>query len=186
MPSMGEPFSKLNVSGIVKEHFDTLYDYRTGRRSVGEIVVFVGLPVALGAAGVWKAFRFDTNVLNGMLAAFAIFAGLLLNLLMLAWGFVVDPRFSGADAGAQLRRRFLREIHQNLSFAILVSIAVVVLSLAGLFFTKDPRSEGTPWPLTFLLHVLLANFVLTLLMVLKRIHSLLSEEFKRPSVRKSA
>lgn len=123
--------------------------------------------------------------LNGMLAVVAIFAGLLLNLLMLAWGFVVDPRFGCADSAAQAKRRFLREIHQNLSFAILVSIAVVVLSLIGLFFTKDSKSEGTPWPLTFLLRVFVANFVLTLLMVLKRIHSLLSE-VKRPSIRKTA
>ncbi len=186
MQSLGAPFSKLNVFDIVTEHFNTLYDYRTGRRSVPEFLVFVGTPVLFGVLGTWKSFRFDTNVLNGMLAAFAIFAGLLLNLLMLAWGFVVDPRFSGADAAAQVKRRFLREIHQNLSFAILVSIAVVVLSLTGLFFTKNPKSEGTPWPLTFILHMLLANFVLTLLMVLKRIHDLLGEEFKRPSIRKSA
>jgi hypothetical protein len=78
------------------------------------------------------------------------------------------------------------EIHEDLSFSILVAIAVAVLSLAGLCQLKYAHASDSHPLLSISVAVLLGNFVLTLLMVLKRIHVLLSTEFERPSIRKSA
>jgi hypothetical protein len=177
---------KINVLKIVTDHFSTLRDYRNGKLSFSDLALFLGLPLALGAIVWWQHFNFDANVLNGMLAAFSIFAGLLLNLLVLVCSFAGNPRFIGADAATLTRRRLILEIHENLSFSILVAIAVVVLSLAGLCQMKYARATDSHPVLSICAAVLLGNFVLTLLMVLKRIHILLSTEFERPSIRKSA
>ena len=73
---------KINILRIIDD-FSTLRDYRTGRLSISDLALFLGVPFALGGAVWWWHFNFDANVLNGMLAAFSIFAGLLLNLLVL-------------------------------------------------------------------------------------------------------
>jgi hypothetical protein len=177
---------KINVLKIVTDHFSTLRDYRDGKLSLSDIALFIGLPFALGAIVWWKHFNFDASVLNGMLAAFSIFAGLLLNLLVLVFSFAGNPRFIGSDAATVTRRRLILEIHENLSFSILVAIAVAVLSLAGLCQLKYAHASDSHPLLSISVAVLLGNFVLTLLMVLKRIHVLLSTEFERPSIRKSA
>jgi hypothetical protein len=107
-----------------------------------------------------------------------------LKLLLLICGFAGNERFSGFDTPSTIRRRFLREIHQNISFAILVSIAIVVVALVGLFEIKYHQKPGQPLQsnpiITVLLSILLVNFVLTRLMVLKRTHAVLSNEFSGP------
>jgi hypothetical protein len=177
---------KINVFRIVKDHFGTLRDYRTGEMSLSDVSLFIGAPLALGGLVWWKHFNFDATVLNGMLAAFSIFAGLLLNLLVLVFSFAGNPRFVGSDPATVTRRRLILEIHENLSFSILVAIAVAVLSLAGLCEMKYAQSKDSNPIISVGTAILLGNFILTLLMVLKRIHILLSTEFERPSMRKSA
>lgn len=172
---------KINVLRIIMDHFSTLRDYRTGKLSVSDLGVFVGLPFLLGAAVWWWHFNFDANVLNGMLAAFSIFAGLLLNLLVLVCLFAGNPRFVGADAATATRRKLMLEIHENLSFSILVAFAVAVLSLVGLCQIKYMKATDSHPLISIPTTILLGNFILTLLMVLKRIHILLSTEFERPS-----
>lgn len=136
-------------------------------------------------------FSFKADVLIGILSAFSIFAGLLLNLLVLICGLAGNQRFGGSDAAAETRRRFLKEIHENLSFSILISISIVVLSLIAIsvmrFLEQTPGQILTTHPVvTFLLTSLLINFVLTLLMILRRIHVLLSLEFERPSMKRAS
>ena len=177
--------TKINVWRIVQDHFSTFRNFDTDTVSVIDYFLFLGIPV--GATGLcWKiGFNFGPDVLNALLAAFSIFAGLLLNLLVLICGFAGQERFSGYDASSTTRRRFLREIHQNLSYAILVSIAVVVVALIGLSAIKYTDPAGAkiqnPHPvLTGALVFFISNFVLTLLMVLKRMHYLLLQEFSGP------
>jgi hypothetical protein len=182
--------SKINVFRIISDHFATLRDYRTGKTSAMDIVLFVLLPLFAAVITWWTGFNFDSSVLNGMLSAFAIFAGLLLNLLVLLCGFAGNPRFIGTDPATVTRRRLVREMHDNLSFSILMAIAVVGLALAGMCAIKYGKTAtftpDTNPIMSALLTIILVNFVLTLLMILKRIHVLLSAEFERPSLRKTA
>src|SRR5260370_10790690 len=123
---------KINISLIIRDHFSTLRNNRSGKLSTSDFLLFIGTPVILGMLCWWANFNFDTVILNGMLAAFSIFAGLLLNLLVLVCTFAGNPRFIGSDAATVTRRRTILEVHENLSFSILISIAVVVVALVGL------------------------------------------------------
>jgi len=67
-----------------------------------------------------------------------------------------------------------------------VSIALVVAALTGLCEIKYSQAKASHPLVSIILAILLGNFILTLLMILKRIHILLSTEFERPSLKKSA
>jgi hypothetical protein len=122
---------------------------------------------------------FDTDKAS-IPTSFCFFASPLL------WGRHV-PRNEVPGEPSANRRKFLREIHQNLSFSILVSIVVVVLALLGMTITQKrvPNESPKSHPLiSFLLTYFISNFLMTLLMIVKRIHLLLAEEFSGPRATK--
>ena len=178
--------SKINIMAIVSSHVGTLRNYRTGKISASDFFVFAIVPLAVAGVTGWYGISFTTDVLNGLLQAFSIFAGLLLNLLVLVCGFSGTSKFSGTDQASAERRVFLSEVNDNLSFSIVVSLAVVVLCVAVLGLEARKPDWARHPLITSIVVALVGNFVLTLLLVLKRVHALLSDDFKRPSLRKSA
>jgi hypothetical protein len=181
---------KLNVLAIIADHFATLYDARTGKRSITDWFVFVCLPIIIGAVAVYVNFSFRQTSLSGMLSAYSIFFGLLVNLLVLAIGFMGGDRLSTLDAATTTRRLIVKEFYYNIAFAILLSIANVLCDMACLAIIGDRSNKGSPLGTnrveTFFVSTLSAAFLLTLLIVLKRIHLILSYEFNRPTLKKSA
>ncbi len=179
--------SKINLWWIIREHLNTLVDYRQNRISVGDVALFVVFPFVLGGGVAYFGLNLKTEVLNGLMAAFSIFAGLLLNLLVLVFSFTQSntAQTSGpTKAYTAIRRTILREIHANISFSIVMALAMVVvvlISLWGLKYTEGAKPGATNWLETFLITVLASNFVLTLMMVLKRMYILISNEFDRPA-----
>jgi hypothetical protein len=174
---------KLNIWKIIRDHFSTFRNYTTGDRSLMDFAVFLGVPLAVAGFLLWRGINFKPPVLSGMLSAFSIFAGLLLNLLLLICGFTTNERFSGNDPATTTRRNFLREVYFNLAFSILVALVIVALDLATVAVVDE---HGTYRTITFVLGFLIVQFVLTIVMVLQRIHTLLAFEFQRPGLRKSA
>ena len=65
----------------------------------------------------------------------------------------------------------LRELHANISFCILIAVATVTILLLVISVQK---MDAIPRYLSLPVYYLAALFVLTLFMVLKRIHVLLS------------
>ena len=179
--------SKINVFGIVRDHFDTLRDSR-GDWHWPDFLLFVGLPISLSIIGVWLHWSLYVDALNAMLAAFSIFAGLLLNLLILVYTF--SPSQGPFTTGvAKVRGLFIRHLHSNLAFAVLVSVVIVVLALVSVSTMRmhDTTASAHTGPImTFVLILLTSNFVLTLLMVLKRINVILSLEADQPAARKAS
>jgi len=170
--------NKLNVSRIVSEHFATLTDARTGLLSWGDVFEFFGLPALIAGAAIWFGVRFNYNVLSAILTAFSIFAGLLLNLLMLVFSFAEKAQNGGILADT--RRKLLRELHSNVSFSILVSVIVVIVAVVAVVRVNPTPSETrlTGATMTSLLTYLMSNFLMTVLMILKRMHVLLTQSIK--------
>jgi hypothetical protein len=174
--------NKINLFRIVVGHFDTLRDYSTGKRSWGDVALFFGLPLVVAFSGWFYGWGLYVDALNALIAAFAIFAGLLLNLLLLIYTFSTSSTFP--NALAKTKTRFVKELHDNIAFSVLTSILIVIAAMVGVaqLRMKDPLNQLHTGPiLTFVVIYLTANFVLTLLMILKRIHVLLSTEIEQPS-----
>ena len=176
---------KLNIWKIIRDHFSTFTNYRTGRVSISDYLLFLGIPLALAVIAVWRNITFPSAVLSAMLSAFSIFAGLLLNLLLLICNFANNQRFAGSDPATAMRRTFLKQVYFNLAFSIILAICIVAVTLVSLSFASHQEQATHPIA-TVLLSFLVSQFVLTLFMILQRIHTLLSFEFERPSLKKSA
>jgi hypothetical protein len=179
--------SKISVWPIIVNHINTLRDYSTHKRSIQDFALFFGLPLAAALAGLYFKWSFSVNALNALLAAFSIFAGLLLNLLLLVYTFSTEG--IQLNALAKLKTEFVRQLHDNISFSVLVSVSIVVTTLIAIMRVKADsviNSDFIEVLITSVLLYLMSNFVLTLLMVLKRIHAMFNEKLERPPMRKAS
>lgn len=167
--------NKVDIRPILSAHLATLRDNRViGKRSGQDILLFFGLPALLGVGLTWYGFRFRVDAVNGFLNVFAILTGLLLNLLVLV--FTLSTTAGPPDVEKNKRRALLKEIFANLCFAVLVSIVVVCIAVVALSYMRSQPGATTGIGATFFLISLTANFVLTLLMVMKRMFILLNRE----------
>ena len=177
--------NKINVLPIISTHLDTLSNYGEKKRSRGDLTLFYFLPILGGAVLAFLKFGFRIDAVNGFLNAFAILTGLLLNVLVLVLSLTNPSPTLNVDF--RLRRELLRQVFANICVAILVSIAVVCTAIVALSYMKSQPGAQTGPIATFLLASCTLNFVLTLLMVIKRMYTLLDKELERNTpLRKSA
>jgi hypothetical protein len=172
--------NKIDFRPILRAHFATLSDNRFGRASsIGDIVVFFGFPVAAAVALVAFGFHFRIDAVNGFLNVFSILTGLLLNLLVLV---ITLATSKGAQpSNPQSRVRLIREIFANVCFSVLVAVFVVCTALVALSYMRSSPGATTGIGATSLLAALTTNFILNLLMVLKRMYILLNKELNGDS-----
>jgi hypothetical protein len=177
---------KIDVGRIVIAHLRTLRDSCSSEYSPSDLLVFFGVPAAAAFACPLLGWRFNADVLSALLTAYSIFAGLLLNLLLLVYTF--STQATHPTALAKVRTELVKELHDNIAYSILVSIVLVVFCMAAIAFVKmyEPARFTARW-VTGSIIFLTLNFVLTLLMILKRIYIILNSEIDRPTIsRKTA
>jgi hypothetical protein len=179
---------KIDITQIVAAQVRTMRDNSTQRYSVADILLFYGFPALLSVVGSYFGWKFNSDVLNALLTAFSIFAGLLLNLLILVYTFSTDTQHP--TALARNRSTVIRELHANVAYSILVSIVLVVVTMIAVAYLKmheGPQAAAfTGRWVTGLIIFLTLNFVLTLLMILKRIYVMLNQTIDRPFVSKKS
>lgn len=162
--------AKLDVSAIIVDHLDTLEDYGTKRWSVRDIAWFYAVPVLASGVMVWAGIILNVASISVLITALSIFAGLLLNLLLLTHG-IITAR--GEDERSQRRRELIRQVYKNISYSILVALgAVAVLVVLAVISHPVVLLIGSA-----IVFGLVGNFLLTLLMILKRVHVMLGKEY---------
>jgi hypothetical protein len=127
--------------------------------------------------------QFRAAGINGLLAAYSIFAGLLFNLVMLVITFLERTHGDPGNRMLQDRKRLLRELTANVCFTILVALGMVAVGIAALVRMPDDRAAAGRVE-TALLIAGSANFLLNLLMVLRRMYALIINEFDRHKILK--
>ena len=177
---------KIDIVPIIVRHLDTLRDYSSHQRKLSDLAVFFGLPLVASGVALYLGWSLSVEALNALLASFAIFAGLLLNLLILVYTFSTDA--NNPSALSKVRAIVTRELHDNIAYSVLVSVMIVVIALIAIAVAKkgDPGGGHTGRYISSALIYLTANFVLTLLMILKRIHTMLGEKLKQVSIRRAS
>ncbi len=181
--------TKFDITGIVADHFGTLVDYSTGDRNYMDLCIQFLLPAII----VLLYWHFAPSLCNGVgqsidqavIAAFSIFTALLFNLQVMMMGLLsssnnsVELPQSGSGTEPNLenqalasrkikgKRDFITEIFYNISYAILVAITLVGVSIVIIFFDLSSF-----FLLKFVEVYLVSHFLLVGLMVLKRTHSL--------------
>jgi fatty acid desaturase len=169
---------KIDVRKIIAGHVETFRDYATKERSRSDLILFLGTPLVVMAAALWWHFDFSVSVVNSLLSAFSIFAGLLFNLLVMVLSFLQAGRGNNSERQLSIRREVLRQITANLSFSILTSLAIIILAIVALALVPKGEDYIPRWGTAVIL-VGSVNFGLTLLMVLKRMYDLMINEVER-------
>jgi len=167
-------FNKVNVLDIVKNHLGTLIDDSTGNPRPLDFVLFFIFPLSIATAlTFYFKVKIDGNLAGLLATVLSIVTGLLFNLLVLI--FDISGRNKEVFKKKERVSNFLEQIYINISFSILIAILAVILVILRSF---------NIWPaigadiLSFGVYFLVSLFLLTLLMVLKRIDTLLLEDFK--------
>ena len=172
---------KVDVRDLIRDHVATLWNYRTNRRSRSDLLLFFGIPLLIASLLCWKGVSIHESVVNALLTAFSIFVGLLLNLLLMVLTFLQSTVGSAGDPFLQIRKQLIREVAANLSFSVLTAVGLVAVSIVGMIRLRTDLDPIGPVE-TFLLITGSINFVLSLLMILRRIYALLMNEFDRHKI----
>jgi hypothetical protein len=167
--------NKINLSSVVKDHFSSLQNDATKKLSFLDVSIFLGIPAILFVTSVWNCFKLSDGAVVAMLTAMSVFSGLLINVLVLIY--TVAQNIAKASerrttSDIENEKRFLHEIFANITFAIIVSI-LQILILASTYLSGNERFQIYSTATTVFL---LINFILTMLMVLKRLYLLLQSK----------
>jgi hypothetical protein len=163
---------KIDVRDILKDHCRTMVLYDSGKTSIEDILLFFCLPILISVAALWLGILLTDPAVNVLITAISILGGLLFNLLVLIY--TVAERFA-PPTGKKDAQQFLREVYSNIAYAILMCI-LCLIPLIGLVINERPHIELI---LNAIAIALCVHLTLTLLMILKRLHTLLSLELKR-------
>lgn len=171
---------KINVSSIVRDHWATLYNAESGKRSIFDFVLFYLVPVVVGISFYWLGSNLSKDAYNVSITFFGIFIALMLNIQVAIfsifqrkWTASADKRVAEVqERQVQERRTLLKELNANVSYIVLVCCAALFAVLV--FYIRDLK-EGI-WPAVTI--ALYSHFMLTLLMIVKRAHALFQKEYR--------
>ncbi|MBN4178498.1 hypothetical protein ALP76_01565 [Pseudomonas savastanoi pv. glycinea] len=182
--------SKINVKDIVYGHIRTLSNV-SGEWSWLDFLTFCFVPLALSVASVVIGFSLNKDVSSLLVNFGAIFTALLLSVLVLVFDqeSKLDDKYQRdielkrtVDAFYTAKKKLLDELYYNISFSILSSLVLITtcfaFSMADSFV--DPKTSSVSVSLIFsklvftpLAVFITVNLLLTIIMIVKRLHSLL-------------
>jgi hypothetical protein len=133
--------------------------------------MFYGVPALLAGVLVWQGEAISQNLVNLLVTSYSVFAALLFNLLVLLYTVVERYNRKVTQERIPEAADLLREVYANVSFGILLCIVAVVGLIVSFIDVGTFRCvvDGVNWFIGIC-------FLLTLFMILRRIHALLSLE----------
>jgi hypothetical protein len=163
---------KFSIWRIIVDHIDTFRNAESCKYRPLDFITMLLLPVLIGAILTYFNYLLSKEVVNALLTSLSVFAALLFNLLLLVYSIVEK----GSDVNrSKIRTTFLKAIYANISFCILLTVITIALLLAVFIGIEAARFKLI---LTFIIYSLTAMFLLTLLMILRRVHALLFGELQ--------
>lgn len=177
---------KINIFNIVKGHFDTLKDSRNNRTSKADLVTFLILPLALGFFSAFSGFNLDKD-LSALLVNFgSIFTALLLSVLVLVYDQESKLKENKSEPYYDVKKDILSQLYYNISYSIVCAVFLVFLCfvnavVAGEAFSFKVGEDdfSVKYDIYIIVPVVVyftASLMLNILMILKRMHALLTSE----------
>lgn len=171
--------ARIDIWKIICDHFATLRRIDDGSKnmSINDCVIFIFLPLVLSSIFVRLGFSIKLQLSN-LISAVSIFGGFLFNLLAIIYSqFDKIQKDSQTGQNTELKKRFIREIHSNISFCIVLSVFIVLV----LFFDAIEIPDKNYWldprhVQDFVTFYLLLLLLFTTLMVINRVYILLKKD----------
>lgn len=160
-------FNKVNINQVVKNHLATLKNDNTDKAGFDDYVTFLILPLGLAISLTALNVFLSEQAINIVITTLSIFVGLLFNVIVLIFDIIKR------DPTKKIKNEVLKELVANISFTILISIVSIVLTIFT--FIENPCIKIG---VTSILYFFLILFLLTILMILKRMHKLFTNEIE--------
>jgi len=182
-------FPKINVFKIVSLHLKTLKSCVTNKPSLKDWLTFFVLPVSLSSSFVYYDVPLSKESISLFITILSILGGFSFNLLAIIFGYHDKIERSIKNENS-IKWTYIKEIHSNISFSILNSfLCIAFLLLCKLDFkwanvTVDVLSRiynlnYAVIIVNFSTFFLIIFYVITLLMILKRISILFNREMSK-------
>jgi hypothetical protein len=169
-------FTRINFTQIISSHFKTLRSLNQNGKGIyiPDLITFFLLPLSLSCYLTVKNIDLSFQVSN-LIAAISILGGFLFNLLAIIYS-AMDKLKLDAEKN-ELKKIFIKEIHINISYCILLSILTTFfLIIYSYDFPCNFICYVLKRLILFINYFLLFQFFLTLLMVLNRVYILLKKD----------
>lgn len=169
---------RINILSIIKDHFGTLRTLNSKSKWIywKDLLLFIISPAILSSWLAYKGFSIRPFIGN-LIAAVAIFGGFLFNLLAIIYSQIDKIRADANNEENDLKKTFVKEIHINISYSIVLSLLIVIVLIA---YAVELPSFPYDWLVKKIVlgatYFLLGKFLLTLIMVLNRVYILLKKD----------
>ena len=140
-----------------------------------DFLLFFVFPIIVSTLLVWKGYSFKEQ-LGNLIAAISIFGGFLFNLLAIIYSQMENIKKDAETEDDKVKKRFINEIHINISFCIVLSICIVLtLLLTTIDILEFKYLDVLNKIINGLNYFLMILFLLTLTMILNRVYILLKK-----------
>ncbi len=157
---------KSSVFSIVTGHFRTLYDARSGRIRIRDLIFQLGLPLALAATS--QLLSWQLREVGNVIVGVSIVAALLCAMATLI--FQIRVNLQGKPQQHRKGAQLIDEVFANALWAILVGFSVAFLLIIAESFGLM-RNEQTARAVSSVTVFAGAHFILVVGMCLKRLQS---------------
>lgn len=159
--------SKINIGKIVQKHLDSIFATNSNRLKFWDIFTFVVMPITLALVLVYKKIEIDNDYANTVIAGLSIYIGLSLNFIGIVFELSTKEKFRQTNV-----LDVLKETIANIIITALISLAIILLILVrGIYIISCP--------VYIVLYFLLFELLATLLMVFKRVYTILIESIDK-------
>jgi hypothetical protein len=166
---------KADPSRLVRAHYRTLVDARTGRPLVKDYLTFAALPIGVGVYCRVQAVHLPTAASAGLLTVSGLVSAFLFSAMLQVSQRAMDWTDTNPEPSAQVSRHaiFLRELAANAGYASLVSVIA-----AGFFVVTAVTSKTVHLWLAAVGLALIVHLATVLLLVMQRVFALTEERLK--------
>ncbi|MDN3377022.1 MULTISPECIES: hypothetical protein [unclassified Pseudoalteromonas] len=177
---------KINVSEIIKGHFSTLKNYHTGKICKSDVFVFIVIPLLIAIANMVFGMSIGKELRAALINFGAIFSALLISVLVLVYdqknklATKLENKSKDKEScqdnlpNLNALSTTLHELYSNICFAILTSLMLVVFSMVQIILIDLKITVLNLYLINPLIIFCICTIILTTLMIIKRLHKLLS------------
>lgn len=167
MKSLGKIFVKINIKNIVTSHWETLVNDNTKKQSFDDYLTFIIVPIIIsGFLVAFRCFLKDTAI-NILITTLSIIIGLLFNVIVIIFDIVKR------NNRQKIKNKILEQLLANISYTIVISIFTIIVTLFTYIDNEIVRLVTN-----FIIYSVLVHFLFTVLMILKRMYIIFSDEIK--------
>jgi len=167
---------KGDPSRLVRAHYETLVDARTGKPLVKDYLLFVGLPLAVGIyCGPIEKVKLPAAASAGLLTVAGLLSAFLFGVMLQVSQRAMDWADTDPTPSKDVSRhaQFLRELAANAGYATLVSLVA-----SGLFVVAAVTSKTMLVVFSSIGLAITVHLATVLLMVMQRVFALTEGRLK--------